>query len=418
MSKIIKLRARQILDSRGNPTVEAELISEKACITASVPSGESTGKHEAFELRDNEKAYYGKGVLKAVKNVNTVIAKNCKGMLVEEQAKLDTKLTSLDGTRNKRRLGANAILSVSMASCRAAAQETHTLLAEYVKELYQAKKLTLPCPIFNLIEGGKHAGNKLSMQEYWLMPTGAKNFSEALRIGSEVYHELGSILEKRFGKNALNVGLEGGYAPQYQCAEEPMDAILEAVQNLGYWKKIKLGLDSAATSFWNGKSYLFEEKEITSEQLKQRYIDIAKSYPLLAIEDAFHEEDFLGFSLLQKKLKKLMIIGDDLTVTNVDRIKKALEYKSCNSLLVKINQVGTITETLKACKLARNNKWKLIVSHRSGETSDDFIADLAVGISAGFIKAGAPCRGERLAKYNRLLRLEEWLGKKARYVKI
>lgn len=414
MLKILKIFAREILDSRGNPAVEAEITTKKGVSCASVPSGASTGAHEALELRDGGERFLGKGVSKAVSNVNKIIAKKLAGKTLDQE-EIDNLLKKLDGTYNKENLGANAMLSVSMACCKAAALEKGIPLYQHIANLFGNKKILMPIPAFNVINGGKHAGNQLEIQEYMLLPTGAKNFSEALQIGSEVYQKLKELLVKDFGKSAVNVGDEGGFAPPLDCFEEPFDYIMDAVEKLGYFKKIKLGIDAAASTFNRGGKYYLEGQELTSNELIDKYLELADTYPIVSIEDPFAEDDFDCFAKLTKKIKGVQIVGDDLLCTNPERIQKAIVMDSCNALLLKINQIGTITEALDAAKLAMNNKWNLMVSHRSGETNDCFIADLAVGLGCGQIKSGAPCRGERLAKYNRLIRIEEELGKKAKY---
>ncbi len=409
MSKILAVKARQILDSRGSPTVECEMKTTDGIFRASVPSGASTGVHEALELRDGGMAFLGKGVLRAVKNINLVIAKKLKGRK-PIQEEIDNLMIKLDGTKNKSRLGANAILAVSMATARAGAAAQHIQLYEYLGYLSGTKKFTLPVPAFNIINGGKHAGNKLDIQEYMVMPVGAKNFAEAIQIGSEIYHMLKKNLENHFGKQAINVGDEGGFAPPLTCMEEPFDYITDAINKLGYWKKVKLAIDCAATTFWKDGVYYVEGQEYRPDALADKYEELVNAYPLASIEDPFYEEDFEGFARLTKRLSSTQVVGDDLLATNPKRVQKAIAQKSCNCLLLKINQIGTITEALQAAQLARKAGWNVMVSHRSGETQDCFIADLAVGIASGQIKAGAPCRGERVTKYNQLLRIEEQTG--------
>jgi len=417
LSKIVNILAREILDSRGNPAVEAEVKTAKAFARASVPSGASTGTHEAYELRDNDsKSYFGKGVKIAVGNINNKIKRTLKGIDVLKQEVVDKKMIELDGTTQKLHLGANAILAVSMACCRAAAIEKRITLAEHIAQISETKKLRLPIPAFNIINGGKHAGNKLDIQEYMILPTGAKSFSQALRIGSEVYHQLKELLKKDFGKQSTNVGDEGGFAPQMNCIEEPFDYILKAVEQLGYEKEVKLAIDAASTTFYRMGKYYLEGREFEPKELIDKYKELSNAYPLISIEDPFYEDDFENFAKLTQKIgKKTQIVGDDLLATNPERIRRAIVHNSCNCLLLKINQIGTITEAIDAGKISQTHNWKVMVSHRSGETEDSFIADFAVGLGAGQIKSGAPCRGERLAKYNQLLRLEEYLGKKAKY---
>lgn len=414
MVKITAIRAREILDSRGNPTVECDIKTADGLFRASAPSGASTGAHEAVEKRDGGKRYHGKGVQKAVKNINTAISKAIKGKQINSQEKLDNALITLDGTTNKKKLGANAILAASMAYARANAAANEQHLHEYLGGLANNKTYTLPVPAFNIINGGKHAGNQLDIQEYQIFPVGANTYADALRMGSEIYHALKDRLANRFGKAAINVGDEGGFAPPFQCMVEPLDFISDTLIALGYWKKVKLGIDAAASEFYKGSTYLLEGREYTPEQLLDVYEDFASTYPLASIEDPFDQEDFAHFAALNRTLKKTQIVGDDLTATNPTRISQAITHNSCNCLLVKPNQIGTITETLQAAQLAREHKWNLMVSHRSGDTTDDFIADLSVGLNSKQIKAGAPCRGERLAKYNHLLRLEEQL-RRTRY---
>ncbi len=417
MSKIVRITAREILDSRGNPTVEAEVTTTKSFARASVPNGASTGSNEAYELRDNDtKRFFGKGVHRAVVNVNTKIFRALKGTDVLHQEIVDKKLIEADGTRQKMHLGANALLAVSMACCRAAAFEQQISLAQHIANISGTKKMRMPIPAFNIINGGKHAGNNLDIQEYMVLPVKAKSFQEALRIGAEIYHELKKLLQKDFGKTATNVGDEGGFAPPLTCIEEPFDYIIKASINLGYFDKIKLGIDAAATTFYRIGRYYLEGKEYEPTELLEKYKDLTATYPLISIEDPFFEESFDHFSTLTKKIgKHVQIVGDDLTVTNPERIRRAIVQNSCNALLLKINQIGTITEAIEAGKLAFDHHWNVMVSHRSGETEDNFIADFAVGIGAGQIKSGASCRSERLAKYNQLLRLEEQFGKKAKY---
>ncbi len=435
MAAIKEVMAREILDSRGSPTVEADLrLSDGHSARASVPSGASKGIHEAIELRDGGKRYLGKGVLKAVSNVENV-GKKIKGINVVEQSKFDNYLISLAG-ENKAKLGANAVLALSMAYCRAGAIDKNIKLYGHIAELFHAQKAKLsgmpkirsifeqsknfimPTPFMNIINGGKHAGNNLNFQEFMIVPNKAKSFREALRIGSEVYGTLKEIIVKKYGKSGVNVGDEGGFAPNIVRKEDALDLVMDAVNSLGYKNSVKLALDCAASEFYSNGSYFLEGKIIDVNGMIQVYKDLVKDYPIISIEDPFQQEDFSAFAALKRELRdKIQIIGDDLTVTNPERIRKAAMHQSCNCLLLKVNQIGTITEALNAARTAMENKWNVMVSHRSGETEDSFIADLAVGISSGMIKAGAPCRGERLAKYNQLLRIEEELGGKAKYGK-
>ncbi|MDP3698224.1 MAG: phosphopyruvate hydratase [Nanoarchaeota archaeon] len=409
MSSITAIKAREILDSRGNPTVEVDLFTKQTCQSAAVPSGASTGKHEASELRDGGKRYLGKGVQKAVRNVEEKISPLLKGVDCVEQRKIDELMIKKDGTKNKQKLGANAILGVSLAAARAATAEKKKFLFQYLHSLANVnRKPSMPMPFFNVINGGKHAGNQLAFQEFMIAPK-AKSFAEALRIGSEVYHVLKEVIEKKYGKEATNVGDEGGFAPPLKRAEEALELLMEAILKAGYAGKVELALDCAASEFYkNGKYKL--HATMNKKQLLDYYLHLIKKYPIISIEDPFEQEDFVSFAELRKK-SKIQIVGDDLTVTNVTRIKKAIQKRSCNCLLLKVNQIGTLTEALDAVKLAYEHDWKVMVSHRSGETEDTFIADLAVAIGCGMIKAGAPCRGERIAKYNRLLRIEEVLRK-------
>lgn len=405
MPVIKKISAREILDSRGNPTVEIDLTTTHHTVRASVPSGASTGTHEALELRDGGKRYGGMGVKKAIANIKK-IEKKIKGKSLN-QVQIDNLMIKFDGTKNKSKLGANAILPVSIAVCKAAAMEAKLPLWKYINKSMTSKPV-LPVPCFNIINGGRHAGNKLDFQEYMLLPTKAKTFAEAFRIGSETYHVLKTLLEKEYGKNAINVGDEGGFAPPLSNHKQPIELILKAAEKAGYLNKVKIGLDIAASEFYKNKHYYFEGKTRTSAQMLGIYENLVKTYPIVSIEDPFDQEAFNDFAELKKILKKkIQIVGDDILTTNPERIKIAVKQDSCSALLLKINQIGTLTESFKAAKLAFRNSWNVMVSHRSGETNDSFIADLAVGIRAGQIKAGAPCREERLAKYNQLLRIEE-----------
>lgn len=416
MGTIKGIIAREIIDSRGNPTVEAEVFSTNNSARASIPAGASTGVHEAWELRDSGKRYGGKGVQKAVKNINTIIAKKLMDKNPESQEAIDQLLIDLDGTPNKSKLGANAILAISIACCRLAAKEKEIPLYTHIGGLFGNKKHILPVPAFNVINGGKHAGNRLDFQEYMILPVGAKSFAEAMQIGSEIYHELKKLIETESGKNATNVGDEGGFAPPLTCIQEPLDLMADAAQNLGYFKKIVFGIDAAASTFHRNQRYYVEGAELTSADLLEKYIELVGAYPIASIEDPFHEDDFESFAKITRQIgKRVQIVGDDLLCTNPERIQRALVHNSCTALLLKVNQIGTLTEALDAARLAIDHDWNIMVSHRSGETTDCFIADLAVGLGTGQIKAGAPCRGERLAKYNQLLRIEEELGKKAQY---
>ena len=415
MFTIEHIHAREILDSRGNPTVEVDVFTENSSGRASVPSGASTGTYEALELRDKDKRYLGKGVAKAVKNVNTEIKEALTGMDVCDQRELDMMMLELDGTPTKSRLGANAILGVSLAVAHAAADSLGISLFRY---LGGTNAFKLPVPTMNVINGGKHAGNELSIQEFMIQPRGAKNFSEALRMGAETYHALATILVKKYGNSAVNVGYEGGYAPPLTNTTDALDALTDAIDEAGYSKKISIGLDSAASEFYKKGKYNIDGKAHSAGDMIDLYADFVKTYPILSIEDPFEEEAFEDFATLTGKLKDTIIIGDDLFVTNVKRLEKGITMKAGNALLLKVNQIGTLSEALDAAALAQRNKYKVIVSHRSAETEDTTIADIAVAIGAELIKTGAPARSERNAKYNQLLRIEEELGKTARYVRL
>jgi len=409
--RITKIHARQILDSRGNPTVEVDLFLEKQRVRASAPSGASTGRHEAHELRDHKKAFYGKGVLNAVKKINTIVAKHLRGKR-PNQAEVDNVLLRLDGTPNKAKLGANAMVAVSMAVCKAGALANGLHVYEHIQKLSNTKSLSIPIPSFNIINGGKHAGNGLAFQEYMVAPK-AKSFSQAMQIGSEIYHTLRKIIQKKFTNSS--VGDEGGFSPPVNKVKIPFELIQEAIEKSGYTRKVRINLDAAASEFFHKNVYEVDQKFLSPDELATLYETLQRQYKIASIEDPFHEDDFVHFTKLTKKLG-CQIVGDDLTVTNKKRIDRAIHNKACNALLVKLNQIGTVTETLEAIQMAKKAGWTIIVSHRSGETNDDFIADFAVGIGASQIKAGAPCRGERLAKYNQLLRIEEAKVKYSRFV--
>ncbi len=414
-SRVRSLKAREIIDSRGNPTLEIELSTNGSSFRASVPSGASTGNFEAKELRDNnQKRYQGKGVLKAIENVEKIIAPKLKGKYVLNQRKLDSFLIELDGTEDKSKLGANTILAVSMALCRAGADAKNLPLYHYLADVYYNrtltsynKKFSFPLPCFNVINGGAHAGNDLDVQEFMLVPQG-KTFSDNLRKGVEVYHCLKEILKKEFGKQAVNLGDEGGFAPSIGSAEEALTLITKAIKKAGYSGKVKIGLDVAATEFFKNGKYHLENQKLDTKELINFYKKLIDKFPIVFIEDPFAEEDFKSFSQFKKEVgDKIVILGDDLLTTNVKRIKNANKKEACNGTIIKPNQIGTVTETIEAVKLAKSYKWKILVSHRSGDTPDSFIADLAIGVGADFIKSGAPARGERVAKYNQLLRIEE-----------
>ena len=415
MFTIEHIHAREILDSRGNPTVEVDIETETGFGRASVPSGASTGTNEALELRDKGKRFLGKGVLKAVENVNTEIRGALVGIDVRDQRGIDNIMLELDGTQNKSRLGANAILGVSLAVAHAAADSIGISLYRY---LGGTNAFTLPCPTMNVINGGKHAGNELAIQEFMIQPGGAKTFSEALRMGAETYHTLGAILVKKYGNSAVNVGYEGGYAPPLKNTTDALDALTDAIEVAGYNKKITIGLDSAATEFYKDGKYKVDGKKFSGGELIDFYVELVDTYPILSIEDPFEEESFEDFAELTKKLKDTIIIGDDLFVTNVKRLEHGIKMNAGNALLLKVNQIGTLSESFDAARLAQKNKFKVVVSHRSAETEDTTIADISVALGAELIKTGAPARSERNAKYNQLLRIEEELGKAGRFAGI
>lgn len=422
---ISKIFARYVYDSRGNPTVEVEMTTEKGLFRAIVPSGASTGVHEALELRDDDpKRWMGKGVLKAVANVNNIIAPALiKAKLdVKNQQAIDDFLIALDGTPNKGKLGANAILGVSLAAARAAAAEKNVPLYRHLADLSSAKThpFVLPVPFLNVLNGGSHAGGALALQEFMIAPTGAKTFSEALEIGSEVYHNLKSLTKKRYGASAGNVGDEGGVAPNIQTAEEALDLIVDAIHAAGKDGLVKIGLDCASSEFYHDNKYDLDFKNpksdptkwLTGPQLADMYHGLMKKYPIISIEDPFAEDDWEAWSHFFKTAG-IQIVADDLTVTNPARIATAIQKKAADALLLKVNQIGTLSESIKAAQDSFAAGWGVMVSHRSGETEDTFIADLVVGLRSGQIKTGAPARSERLAKLNQLLRIEEQLGANA-----
>lgn len=418
---IKNIHARQILDSRGNPTVECDVELENGVIgRAAVPSGASTGANEAIELRDgDDKKYLGAGVLKAVGNVNGIIAKEIAGMDSSDQGKIDETMIKLDGTDNKGKLGANAILSVSLACAKAAALSMRKPLFAYVAGVKEKSSYTLPVPMMNIINGGKHANFSTDIQEYMILPVGAGSFSEGLRWGAEVFHHLGKVIKKKGYETT--VGDEGGYAPQVKGGNsEPFELIAEAVGNAGYsmGKDIVLGIDAAASEFFeNGKYVLKKEgKELTSEKMVDWISDLTQKYPIVSLEDCLDQSDWDGWKLLTAKIGKTkQIVGDDLLVTNIKFLDKGIQVKAANAILIKPNQIGTLTETVKAVEMAQKFGWNTVMSHRSGETEDTTIAHLAVGLTTGQIKTGSLSRTDRICKYNELLRIEELLGKKAVY---
>ncbi|MCF7872368.1 phosphopyruvate hydratase [Candidatus Woesearchaeota archaeon] len=418
--KIKDIKPLQILDSRGNPTIEVKVTTKSAVSSAAVPSGASTGSYEAVELRDRKKEYLGKSVNKALSNV-LKISKHLVGKDVNKQRKLDELMLKLDGTNNKRKLGANAILGVSMACSRAGAAAHHMTLYNYLGALYNNNDFLLPIPFANVINGGVHAGNELMFQEFMIVPVGAKSFSEATRMVSETYHILKDLISKSYGLEATSVGDEGGFAPPVKTANEVLELLSVAVKKAGHSKKIKFAIDVAASEFYDKKSKKYEVEKgrfLSSEELLRYLEALVMEFPIISIEDPFHEDDVESFSKMMKILGgKIQIVGDDLLVTNPVRIAKAISENWCNALLLKVNQIGTITEAMEAAHMAQSVGWKVMVSHRSGETEDPYIADLAVGIASGQIKIGAPCRGERTAKYNQLLRIEQELGKLAKFAK-
>lgn len=415
--KITKVLAREILDSRGNPTVEVEVsLSDGSFGRAGVPSGASTGSHEAVELRDGDKKRYGgKGVIKAVSNVNEIIFKSIKGKSWNQKT-LDMAMIELDGTENKGKLGANAILGVSIAFAKAKAMSERKPLWKYFKDISKTKEVYIPVPMMNILNGGSHAENSTDIQEFMIMPIGAKSFKQALQWGSEVFHELKRILKSK--KLNTSVGDEGGYAPSLPSNESAVEIIIEAIKNSGYipGKDISIAIDAAASEIYKDNKYHLntEKRILTSEEMVSFYENWVNKYPIVSIEDGLAEDDWNAWSLMTKKLgKKIQIVGDDLFVTNIKRLSIGIEKKSANSVLIKLNQIGTITETIEAIQMAKSAGYTSVVSHRSGETEDTTIADFVVGLGTGQIKTGSLCRSERVAKYNQLLRIEESLGDKA-----
>ena len=418
MPKIKNLLAREILDSRGNPTVETKIILDNGLIAkASVPSGASTGIHEAWELRDgNVKRYGGKGVLNAVKNVNTKILKKLKNFDIDKQEKIDDAMIKLDGTKNKKKLGANAILSVSLACARAGALSKNQELYKYIAQTFQFKKqkFNLPTPSFNIFNGGKHADTNLDFQEFMIIPIIKTSFTEKVRMGSEIFHKLGEVL-KSAGFDT-DVGNEGGYAPDIHSSIQAVELIISAIINAGYkpGKDICIGTDVGSSELYNKetKKYIFklDKAQFTSNTLSGLYYEWFRKFPIIAIEDGLDQDDWEGWRELNKELgSEMLLIGDDLFVTNINRLRKGIKEKAANAILIKPNQVGTLSETIACVKLAQKHNYKIMTSHRSGETCDDFIADLTVAIQADYIKSGSLSRGERLAKYNRLMEIEEGL---------
>ncbi|XP_031122447.1 cytosolic enolase 3 [Ipomoea triloba] len=423
-SVITKLKARQILDSRGIPTVEVDLYTNKGMFRASAPSGASLGMYEAIELRDADKGtYLGNGVSRAVKNINEKISEALIGMDPTLQSQIDQAMIDLDKTEKKGELGANAILAVSMAACKAGAAEKEVPLYKHIADLSGKTNLLLPVPAFTLISGGKHAGNNLAIQEIMILPVGAKRFEEALQMGSETYHHLKAVITEKYGAHGCSVGEDGGLAPNISSFKEALDLVQEAIGRTGYNEKIKIAIDAAATEFCIGTKYDLDFKTPnksgqnfkSGENMVEMYRELCTGYPIVSIEDPFDKEDwehtkyFSGLGICQ-------VVGDDLLMSNPKRIERAIQENACNALLLKVNQIGTVTEAIEVVKMAKDANWGVVISQRSGETEDTFIADLSVGLATGQIKAGAPCRGERLAKYNQLIRIEEELGDQAVYV--
>ena len=418
MFEIKKIHARQIMDSRGNPTIECDItLSDGAFGRAAVPSGASTGSFEALELRDGGNNYMGKGVLTAVKNVNEIIAPALVGMDASQQNEIDEKMLTLDGTPNKDKLGANAILAVSMALAHAVANAKHIPLYKYIAEIYgNANPCVLPRPMMNIINGGAHADNGLDAQEFMIIPNGATSEVEAIRMGSEIFHHLKSILKK--GGNSTNVGDEGGFAPNFNSCAEALDTIVAAIRSAGYEpdSQVSIGLDVASSEFYADGVYSFEGKKLSSDEMIEFYEKLISDYPIISIEDALAEEDWTGWKKLTERIgNKCQLVGDDLFVTNPARLARGIENGVANAILIKVNQIGSLTETLRAIKMAQDAKYGVIISHRSGETEDTTIADLAVATNAGQIKTGSMSRTDRMAKYNQLIRIEEELDKSAKY---
>lgn len=420
MSQIISVQAREVLDSRGNPTVEVEVYTESGIVgRAIVPSGASTGVHEAVELRDGDKGrYLGKGVLKAVENVNKILNDEITGMFVTDQNEIDARMIELDGSENKGNLGANAILGVSLACAKAGALETGQPLFSYIGGV---NANTLPIPMMNILNGGQHADNKIDVQEFMVMPVGAKSFAEALRMGVEIFHTLKAVLKSR--GHSTNVGDEGGFAPNLGSNEEAIEVVIEAIEKAGYkpGDEVYIALDPAASEFYNKekKIYHFEStgKDYTSSDMVNYWKEWINKYPIISIEDGLAEDDWEGWAALNTAIgDRVQLVGDDLFVTNVKRLQRGIDERSANSILIKVNQIGTLTETINAVQLATQHSMTSVISHRSGETEDTTIADLAVALNTGQIKTGSASRSDRIAKYNQLLRIEELLGSTARYL--
>ncbi len=419
MSYIVNVHAREILDSRGNPTIEVDVLTSDGSMgRAAVPSGASTGVHEAVELRDGDSTrYLGKGVLQAVENVNNILDEELHGTLITDQLAIDTIMRTADGTENKGKIGANAILGVSLACARAASDSLGISLYSYLGGMLGT---TLPVPMMNILNGGSHADNKIDVQEFMVMPFGASSFSEALRMGTEVFHHLKAVLKEK--GLSTNVGDEGGFAPNLQSNEEGIKVVMEAIEKAGYvpGKDIWIALDAAASEFYNKEENVYHLEstgdKLTSEQMVEFWADWCEKYPIASIEDGLDEDDWKGWKLLTEKLgKKVQLVGDDLFVTNTKRLARGIEEGIANSILIKVNQIGTLTETIEAIQMANKAGYTSVMSHRSGETEDSIIADLAVALNTGQIKTGSASRSDRIAKYNQLLRIEEELGEKAHF---
>jgi enolase len=421
MSTILNIHARQILDSRGNPTIEVDVMTDSGIVArAAVPSGASTGVHEAVELRDGDKkVYMGKGVEKAVHNVNNIINEELQGFYIMDQNDIDARMIELDGTSNKANLGANAILGVSLAVAKAAALETDQALFRYVGGV---NANTLPIPMMNILNGGSHADNSIDFQEFMIMPVGATNFSQALRMGAEVFHNLKAVLKKQ--NHSTNVGDEGGFAPNLKSNEEAIKVVLEAIEKAGYkpGEDICIALDPASSEYYLPEENVYHLKWSTGDKLSPKqmvdfWANWVKKYPIVSIEDGMAEDDWDGWKLMTDNLgSKIQLVGDDLFVTNTERLKQGIDKGVANSILIKVNQIGTLTETINAVNMATQNAYTSVISHRSGETEDTTIADLAVALNTGLIKTGSASRSDRIAKYNQLLRIEEQLGTAARYI--
>ncbi len=421
MSFINNISARQILDSRGNPTIEVDVVTDNGVLgRAAVPSGASTGTHEAVELRDNDKAIYlGKSVYNAVNNVNTVIRENLKGAYIMDQAEIDARMIQLDGTDNKANLGANAILGVSLAVAKAAAEEARMPLYRYVGGV---NANLLPIPMMNILNGGAHADNGIDFQEFMVMPIGAESFGEGLRMGTEIFHHLKAVLKTQ--KLSTNVGDEGGFAPDLKNNEDAIKAVIQAIEKAGYrpGEDVFIAMDAAASEFFNAEEKMYHFKKstgdkLTVDQMVSYWADWCKKYPIISIEDGFAEDDWDGWKKITETIgDKVQLVGDDLFVTNVNRLAEGINSGVANSILVKVNQIGSLTETISAVQMAQTNSYTSVMSHRSGETEDTTIADLAVALSCGQIKTGSASRSDRIAKYNQLLRIEEQLGGSARYL--